>query len=189
MKFVQSMCVALLMAPMAAQLACGQESTATSPQTSSPPAAGEKQRSARETRERLEKLACGPEDVALAHHAKRDPQPLPEQPSDKGLIYVVRNGSMVGVAIQAKLAMDGKWVGVNRTSNYFYLEVTPGPHYFCAEANSRGLLSLVIEKGKTYYLQQSLTMGGTDLDLIDAQKGEEYVAKYRRSSFEEKHTN
>ena len=102
---------------------------------------------------------------------------------------MVRNGSMVGAAIAARFAMDGKWVGVNRVLNYFYVEATPGPHYFCAQANGRGLLSLVIEKGTTYYLQQSVTMGGTDLNLIDAEKGKEYVAKYRRSSFEEKHKN
>src|SRR2546428_3688428 len=112
-------------------------------------------------------LACGPKGVHLAHHTEKNPQPLPEHPPDKGLIYVIRNGSLFGAAIQAKFAMDGKWVGVNRVSNYFYFEASPGPHYFCADANGRGLLSLVIEKGTTYYLQQRLTMGGTDLDLIN----------------------
>ncbi|OLD61271.1 MAG: hypothetical protein AUI53_06395 [Acidobacteria bacterium 13_1_40CM_2_60_7] len=189
MKFVQTMCIALLIVQTAAQFACAQESTATSPQTSSAPAANEKQRSARETRERLEQLACGPKGVHLAHHTEKNPQPLPEHPPDKGLIYVIRNGSLFGAAIQAKFAMDGKWVGVNRVSNYFYFEASPGPHYFCADANGRGLLSLVIEKGTTYYLQQRLTMGGTDLDLINAEKGQAYVAKYHRSIFEEKHKN
>jgi hypothetical protein len=190
MKFVQTMCIALLIVQTAAQSARAQESTETSQQNSSAPSAGEKQRSERETRERLEQLACGPEDVPLAHHTEKEPSPLPAQPPDKGLIYVVRNGSMVGAAIQARFAMDGKWVGVNRVSNYFYIEASPGPHYFCAESNGRpGLLSLVIEKGTTYYLQQNLTMGGTDVDLIDAEKGKKYVAKYHRSSFEEKHKN
>lgn len=189
MKFVQIMCMALLIAQTAARSARAQESTATSPQNSSAPSAGEKQRSERETRERLEQLACGPEDVPLAHHTEKERPPLPEQPPDKGLIYVIRNGSMVGAAIQARFAMDGKWVGVNRVSNYFYIEASPGPHYFCAEANGRGLLSLVIEKGATYYLQQNLTMGGTDVNLIDAEKGKKYLAKYHRSSFEEKHKN
>jgi len=184
------MWIALLIVQTAAQFARAQESTATSPQTpSSAPAADEKPRSARETRERLERLACGPQGVHLAHHTEKNPQPLPEQPPDKGLIYVIRNGSMVGAAIQARFAMDGKWVGVNRVSNYFYIEASPGPHYFCADANGRGLLSLVIEKGTTYYLQQNLTMSGTDLDLINAEKGKQYVAKYHRSTFEEKHKN
>ena len=134
------------MVQAAAQFTYAQESTATSPQTSSAPAADQKQRSSRETRERLEQLACGPEGAQLAHHTEKNPQPLPEQPPDKGLIYVIGNGSMLGAAIQARLTMDGKRVGVIRVSNYFYSEASPGPHYFCAGANGRGLLSLVIEK-------------------------------------------
>jgi hypothetical protein len=189
MTLVQLVWIAFLIVQTAAPLAWAQESAAPPPQTSSEPPADGKQRSARETQERLEKLACGPEDAHLVHHTDKNPQPLPEQPSDRGLIYVVRNGSMVGAAIAARFAMDGKWVGVNRVSNYFYIEASPGPHYFCAEANSRGLLSLVIEKGTTYYLQQSLTMGGTDVDLIDAEKGKQYMAKYHRSTFEEKQKN
>jgi len=185
MKSVQTICTALLIVQPIAQFAYAQKSTATSPQASAVPAAGEKQRSARETRERLERLACGPEGVQLAHHTEKNAQPLPEQPSDKGLIYVIRNGNLIGAAIQAKFAMDGKWLGVNRLSNYFYIEASPGPHYFCTDANYRALFSLVIEKGTTYYLQQKLTMGGTDLDLIDAEKGKQYVAKYHRSFFEE----
>jgi len=85
--------------------------------------------------------------------------------------------------VQAKLAMDGKWVGVNHMANYFYLEVDPGLHYFCVKAglDEPGLLSLVVEKGKTYYLRQNITMGGTDLDLLDEEKGKQYLAKYHRS--------
>ena len=84
--------------------------------------------------------------------------------------------------------MDRKWVGVNRGANYFYIEANPGPHYFCAKTglDSPGLLSLVIEKGKAYYLYQNFTMGGAELDLLDESKGKEYVAKCHRSFFEEK---
>jgi hypothetical protein len=150
MKIILTMWLVLLIPQTAAQFAGAQQSTATSPQTSSGPAADEKQRSARETRERLEQLACGPDGVHLAHHTEKNSQPIPEQPPDKALIFVIRNGSMVGAALQAKFAMDGKWVGVNRVSNYFYIEVSPGPHYFCVDSNRRGLLSLVVEKGTTY---------------------------------------
>jgi hypothetical protein len=166
-----------------------QESTALSPQSSGTPAGEEKPRSASETKKRLEQLACGPSGVHFSHRADKEPQALPEQPPDKGLMYVIRTNNLVGAAVQAKLAMDGKWVGVNRLANYFYIEADPGPHYFCLEAGGggRGLLSLVVEKGKTYYLRQNITMGGTDLDLLDEEKGKEYLAKYHRSLFEEKH--
>jgi hypothetical protein len=166
-----------------------QENTATPPQgsTASPPE--DKQTSEEETRKRLEQLACGPKGIHFSHRSEKGPQALPEQPPDKGLIYVIRTKSLEGAAIQAKMAMDGKWVGVNRGANYFYFEVDPGPHYFCVKAgfDAPGLLSLVVEKGKTYYLRQNLTRGGTDLDLLDEAKGKEYVAQYHRSIFEEKH--
>ncbi|HTS04694.1 MAG TPA: hypothetical protein VMP68_03860, partial [Candidatus Eisenbacteria bacterium] len=67
-----------------------------------------------------------------------------QQPSaDKALIYVLRSRSMVGAALQARLGVDSKWVGVNRPGNYFYFELEPGPHYFCVEAvkMEHGLLS------------------------------------------------
>src|SRR5438552_17173004 len=45
------------------------------------------------------------------------------------------------------------------------------------------------KKGSTYFLQQKLTMGGTNLDLIDAEKGKKYAAKYHRRTFQERHKN
>jgi hypothetical protein len=166
-----------------------QETTATSPRSSTAPGEEGKQRSEDETRKRLEQLACGPSGVHFSHHSEKGPQALPEQPPDKGLIYVLRTKGLEGATVQAKLAMDGKWLGVNGMANYFYVEVDPGPHYFCVKAgfDKPGLLSLVIEKGKMYYLRQNLTVGGTDLDLLDEKRGKQYVAKYYRSSFEEKH--
>ena len=181
--------IMLLTAQTAARFARAQETTIPPPQSSKAPAGEGKQRSEDETRKRLEQLACGPSSVHFSHRTEKGPQALPEQPPDKALIYVIRTKSLEGAAIQARMAMDGKWVGVNRGANYFYFEVDPSPHYFCVKAgfDAPGLLSLVVEKGKTYYLRQNLTRGGTDLDLLDEVKGKEYVAKYHRSIFEAKH--
>jgi hypothetical protein len=182
------MCVVALMVQASARVVRGQDTTATSPQSPTAPAGEEKPRSASETRKRLEQLACGPPGVHFSQHTDKGPQALPGQPSDKGLLYVIRTKGIQGAMVLAKLAMDGKWVGANRPANYFYIEVDPGPHYFCVKAglDSPGLLSLVVEKGRTYYLRQNLTMGGIDLDLLDEEKGKQYVTKYHRSLFEEK---
>jgi hypothetical protein len=190
MTAVRRICVVPLMVLTATHFVRAQETTATPPRSSTAPEGEGKQRSEDETRKRLEQLACGPSGVHFSHHSEKRPQALPEQPPDKGLIYVLRTKGLEGATVQAKLAMDGKWVGVNRMASYFYIEVDPGPHYFCLKAGvgpgTIGLLSLVIEKGKTYYLRQNLTMGGNDLDLLDETKGKEYVAKYHRSVFEVK---
>ena len=189
MRLLPGICAAILILQGPADLARAQQSAATPSQNPGAPAAEEKQRTARETNKQLDQLACGPSHVRLLHHTEEGPQTLPEAPTGKGLIYVIRTKYVGGSAVQAKLGMDGKWVGVNRIGNYFYLEVDPGPHYFCMKTwgTPPGLLSLVIEKGKTYYLRQHITMGGDDLDLLDENDGKQYVAKYHRSSFEEKH--
>lgn len=188
MRSIQGICIVALMLQGAAKLPRTKETTVASPQSPSAPVAEEKQRSAKETKKRLQQLACGPSGVHFSHHTDNGPQVLPEQPADKGLIYVIRTKGLVGAAVQAKLAMDGRWVGVNRMENYFYIEADPGPHYFCLQAGGgdRDLLSLVIEKGKTYYLHQNFSMAGINLDLLEEEKGKEYVAKYHKSIFEEK---
>ena len=187
MRFIQIVCIAVLTL-QAAQFARCQETTASPSQSTSAPAPEEKQRGDKETKKSLEQLACGPPHVHFSHQTTKEPQALPEQPHDKGLIYVIRTHTFIwGEGAQAKLAMDGKWVGVNRPGNYFYFEVDPGPHYFCMETGGHGLLSLVIEKGKTYYLRQSLIpMGDVELNLLDEEKGKSYVTKLHRSIFEEK---
>jgi hypothetical protein len=189
MKFLRTMCIMALIVQASEEFVCAQESAAPPPKSSGAPAAEEQPRSESETRKRLEQLACGPSGVHFSHRTEKGPQAFPEQPPDKGLIYVIRTSSPMGAAVQARLAMDGKWVGVNRMENYFYLEVDPGPHHFCMEAGGagHGLLSLVIEKGKAYYLRQNLTMGGADLDPLDEEKAKQYLAKYHKSIFEEKH--
>jgi len=189
MTVVQRICIVPLMVLTVTHFVRAQETTATPSRSSTAPEGEGKQRSEDETRKRLEQLACGPSGVHFSHHSEKGPQALPGQPPDKGLIYVLRTKGLEGATVQAKLAMDGKWVGVNGMANCFDVEVDPGPHYFCVKAglDKPGLLSLVIERGKSCYLRQNLTMGGTDLDLLDEEKGKQYVAKFYRSSFEEKH--
>ncbi len=146
-------------------------------------------RDAKETKDQVQDLACGPAD---AHHSQRtdkEAQTLPVLPPDIALIYVIRP-THYGGTIQSKLAVDKKWVGVNRENNYFYFVLDPGPHYFCSQAENRSLLSLVVEAGKTYYLQQKITMGmmkaRNDLEVLSEEEGKKGLAKCKRSIFEEK---
>src|SRR5262245_54604928 len=102
-------CITVLMV-QAVQFARAQETTTPFSQTTTIPAAEEKPRSEKETKERLKKLACGPPHVHFSHQTAKEPQSLPEQSPDKGLIYVIRTHTfMTGEGAQSKLAMDGKW--------------------------------------------------------------------------------
>ena len=142
----------------------------------------EKPRSAKEAQKRLEGLACNDQDPGYSHHTDEGPQVLPTPPANKGLVYVVRS-SGVGPWEQTKLAVDQKWVGTNGTHNYFYVELEPGVHYFCSDGEGRSLLSLIIEEGKTYYLQQSITPYLNQLQLLDEEAGKSALAKCKKSLF------
>ena len=73
----------------------------------------------------LEMKACGPKDAKSSADTDKKNHPTPEAPSDMGIIYVVRP-TMMGNKIQTKLAVDGKWLGVNRGNNYFFFTLAPG---------------------------------------------------------------
>ncbi len=108
----------------------------------------------------LELKACGPNDKEVNYQADTDKSqhPTPEPPADKAMIYIIRP-TMMGNGVQTKLAVDGDWKGVNRGNNYFFFTLEPGEHYFCSEAENRSVLTLKVEAGKTYYLQQHIEMG------------------------------
>lgn len=173
----------LLLLP--ATMIYAQSPAATSSSVSQADASPQQARDSKETKKKLEDLACGPADVHHSVRTVKDAQPLPVQPSDKALIYVIRP-THIGMLVQTKLSVDKKWVGVNRVNNYFYLMLDPGPHYFCStEGEYHSLLSLVVEAGKTYYLQQKMVTTA-DLQLLDEQEGKKGLAKCKLSVFEEK---
>ena len=88
------------------------------------------------TKEEIEKRACPTVDVKLTAETDKTAHPAPEPARGKALVYVIRP-TMNGHKIQTKLGVDGKWVGVNRGHNYFFLELDPGEHYFCSKAETR----------------------------------------------------
>lgn len=132
--------------------------------------------------------ACGPK---VGHSADTDKtqHPTPDAPADKALIYVIRP-TMMGNKVQTKLAVDGKWVGINRGNNYFFLTLDPGEHYFCSTAENKSVFAMKVEAGKTYFLQQKIRMGfmkaGNKLDVLTEEEGRKGLAKCHPSSFAEK---
>ncbi|HEV8523087.1 MAG TPA: DUF2846 domain-containing protein, partial [Terriglobales bacterium] len=115
--------------------------------------------------------------------------PTPEAPPDKALIYVIRP-SKWGHKIQTKLGVDGKWVGVNRGNNYFFFTLDPGEHYFCSQAENRSLMTVKVDAGKTYFLQQKIKMGAfkarNKLVKLSETEGRKGLAKSHPSSWTEK---
>jgi hypothetical protein len=143
--------------------------------------------SAKDKQKEMRLKACGTEQVNYEAKTDKTDRPLPEQPADKALIYVVRT-AIIGYKIHSKLAVDGKWVGVNRGATYFYLTLDAGEHFFCSESENQDYLALKVEAGKTYYLKQQVEMGmwkaRTNLTILNEEEGKKAVAKTNLSVFE-----
>lgn len=137
----------------------------------------------------MEKKACESLDVHYKTDTDKTEHPTPDAPPDKALIYVVRP-TMSGNKIQTKLAVDGQFKGVNRGNNYFFFTLVPGEHYFCSQAENRSVLSMKVEAGKTYYLQQQIKMGvmkaRNKVVVLSAEEGQKALAKTHPSAWEEK---
>jgi len=139
--------------------------------------------------EEWEKKGCPVVDIKFKTETDKTRHPVAESPKDKATIYVVRP-TKFGAKVQTKLAVDGKWMGVNRANNYFFFALDPGEHYFCSKAENRSVMKLKVEAGKTYYLQQKVKMGfmkaRNQLVQIDEEQGKVALGKTHPSTWEEK---
>ncbi|MEO8480752.1 MAG: DUF2846 domain-containing protein [Acidobacteriota bacterium] len=123
---------------------------------------------------------CGPGNAKHEADTDKTRHPTPEPPPGMGVLYVVRP-TMIGNKIQTKLAIDGQWVGVNRGNNYFFVTVSPGEHAICSTAENTSVLSLRVEAGHIYYVQQKITMGfmkaRNRIELLSEVDGRNALAK------------
>ncbi len=106
--------------------------------------------------------------------------PLGEVESDKALVYVVRPTSMA-FAVKSWFLCDDQALGVNKGSSYFFAHLEPGKRLLWSKSENVDALELVVEAGKTYYIQQHVRAGGlkahTKLEVLDEATGQEKLAK------------
>lgn len=81
-----------------------------------------------------------------------------KSPEGKALVYIVRPSSF-GFAIKMTVTCDGEYVGTTAGKRYIYTVLSPGNHLFVSKAENKSELSIVLEEGKTYYLEQQVKMG------------------------------
>lgn len=174
-----------------------------SPKPTASPAVEEKEQEAKEEdfkeeptsgsekarQDEIKKKACPATDQGYSVETDKTQHPAPESSETQAVVYVLRP-TMMGNKIQSKLAMNGRWVGVNRGHNYFFLMVDPGEHYFCSKAENTSALALKVEAGKTYFLEQKIKMGfmkaRNQLALLSDTEGKAKLAKCYLSTWKEK---
>ncbi len=98
-------------------------------------------------------------DFGGSQHVIAQPEP------GKALIYFIHDN---GGAIEhfhpvTEIGIDGKWVGANQGSSYFFVVVEPGEHHLCAAGRGLELAHLTAEAGKTYYYRTLLSTSYGDL--------------------------
>ncbi len=138
-------------------------------------------------KQELRAKACGTQKVNYSAKTDKKNHPTPDAPAGKAMIYVLRP-TIIGYKINSKLAVDGKWTGVNRGRTYFFFEVEPGERFFCSKAENQDYLALTVEAGKTYFLQQKVEAGmwkaRTNLVVMDEAEGRKKLADVNFSVFE-----
>lgn len=84
---------------------------------------------------------------------------LASVPANKGRIYFYRNSSIVGVAVQPNISLNGLVVGESKPGGFFYVDVAPGMHEVTARTEVMASVTVPIREGETRYVRSSITMG------------------------------
>lgn len=145
--------------------------------------------------------ACGSDSVKFdVTTEKNQPVPLPPAAGKAQIVFIetMDKTGMIGGDASTRFGMDGAWVGANKGSSYFTLDVAPGEHHLCAGWQSVfgklkqmvGQASFTAEAGKVYYFEAKATLhvhqygtgkdssSETDRDLVFAQLNDD-EGKYR----------
>ncbi|MGO9012250.1 MAG: hypothetical protein ACLQPN_19305 [Bryobacteraceae bacterium] len=75
----------------------------------------------------------------------------------------------------------------NDFCHYFFFTLDPGEHYFCSQSENHSLLTLRVEAGKTYYLQQHIRLGAmkarNKLEVMTEEEGKTKLADAHPSTW------
>lgn len=79
-------------------------------------------------------------------------------PEGKALVYVLRPTSF-GSIVKMEVTANGQYIGATGGKRYIYTILDPGKYIFSSKAENTSELHLVLEPGKTYYIEQKVKMG------------------------------
>jgi hypothetical protein len=115
-------------------------------------------------------LASG---CAYIGHVRQAPRDASERarnltpPAGKALVYIVRPAGEAD-AVRMPVTCEGKELGTTGGRRFIYAALDPGSHVFISRAGGKSELPIVLEAGRTYYLEQKPTSGfpGTRSKLV-----------------------
>lgn len=76
-----------------------------------------------------------------------------------GSIVFFRESRFVGGAISFKVREGDNELGTLSSGTYFVAQVPTGPHAYTVHSEAKDTLNIEVERGETYYVQGSISMG------------------------------
>lgn len=80
-------------------------------------------------------------------------------PDGSGRIFLYRDASIVGAAVQPKIYLNGTQVGDSKPGGFFFVDVPSGVHVVSARTENEASASVSIREGETIYVRSSIAMG------------------------------
>jgi hypothetical protein len=107
--------------------------------------------------------ASKPAQPAAAPAAASAPAPAstPVAPpsGDMGTVVFFRESKFAGAAVSFKVREGERELGKLSSGTYFTMQVPTGAHAFTVHSEAKDVLNLEIERGETYYVRGSISMG------------------------------
>ena len=140
--------------------------------------------------------SCGKDDVKFKVATGTSQPLLPAIEAGKAQIIFLETEDTAGMVlsgVEARLGVDGAWVGATKGNSYFVASVSPGQHHLCAnwpaefaaEWQRTGVAPLNAEVGRVYYFRVKIRhvrikdMEDHSLDLMPVNEDEgKYLTKF-----------
>ena len=78
---------------------------------------------------------------------------IPAVKAGEGRLYVYRESSMMGAAIQPSVLVNGKVAGQSKPGGFFFVDLPPGPVEVSTSTEVEKKLSLTLDAGQTRYVR------------------------------------
>jgi hypothetical protein len=85
--------------------------------------------------------------------------PVASPSGDMGTVVFFRESKFAGAAVSFKVREGEKELGKLSSGTYFTTQLPTGPHAFTVHSEAKDVLNIEIERGETYYVRGSISMG------------------------------
>lgn len=85
--------------------------------------------------------------------------PVAAPSGDMGTVVFFRESKFVGGAVGFKVREGEQELGKLGNGSYFSVQLPTGAHAFTVHSEAKDVLNLEVERGETYYVQGSISMG------------------------------